>query len=149
MLFAKYGQAVLVTHERVSRFTRLSRQPNKKARPVIATLTRLLEPLPPDLRRSITFDNGTEFFLHHELKARLAIQTYFCDTRAPWQKGGVENAIGRIRRALPRKSDLATLSHDTIEQLVDRYNRTPRKCLNFRTPGEVFADMINRVALQT
>lgn len=149
MLLAKYGQAVLVTHERLSRFTQLSRQPNKQAKPVAATLTRQLASLPADLRRSITFDNGTEFFEHHQLKSRLSMKTYFCDTHAPWQKGGVENAIGRIRRSLPRKADLATITECQIEDLVKRYNQTPRKCLNYKTPEEVFGDMLNSVALQT
>lgn len=149
MLFAKYGQAVLVTHERLSRFTQLSRQPNKKAKPVVAALTRQLAPLPAALRRSITFDNGTEFFQHHKLKSRLSMQTYFCDPHAPWQKGGVENAIGRIRRSLPRKADLAEITPRQIQELVQRYNRTPRKCLNYKTPEEVFSDLLNSVALQT
>jgi IS30 family transposase len=65
--------------------------------------------LPAALRRSITFDNGTEFALHHELTDQLDMQTFFCDPHSPWQKGGVENAIGRIRRPLPRKSGLAAI----------------------------------------
>ena len=58
--------------------------------------------LPPEWRQTVTFDNGTEFARHHQLHA-LGIQTFFCDTHSPWQKGGVENAIGRMRRTLPRK----------------------------------------------
>lgn len=148
MLFKTYGQAILVTHERVSRFTRLVRQPSKAAKPVVRALTRQLKDLPEAMRRSVTFDNGTEFFLHHRLKARLGIQTYFCDTRSPWQKGGVENAIGRLRRPLPRKADLACISTAQLNRLTERYNQTPRKCLNFRTPQEVYEAEINRVALQ-
>ncbi len=149
MLFAKYGQAILVAHERTSRFTWITRQPSKAAQPVIDTLTELFARLPKPLRTSITFDNGTEFFLHHKLKARLGIATYFCDPYAPWQKGGVENAILRIRRKLPRKSDLAALSNKQIQQLAEHYNSTPRKCLNYKTPKEIFQASINRVALQT
>ena len=148
MLFRKYGQAVLVAHERLSRFTHLSRQPNKQAKPVVKALSSLLAPLPQGLRRSITFDNGTEFFEHHTLTSSLAMQTFFCDPYCPWQKGGVENAIGRIRRTLPSKADLAAVTDTTLEAIVRRYNDTPRKCLNFRTPHEVFCDMINSVALQ-
>jgi len=61
MLFAKYGQAVLVTHERRSRLLVVSRQPNKAADPVVTKLTDLFSSLPKALRRTITFDNGTEF----------------------------------------------------------------------------------------
>src|ERR1041385_5638723 len=107
MLFAKYGQAVLVTHERRSRLLLVSRQPNKAADPVAQKLTDLFSSLPKPLRRTITFDNGTEFAYHYRLH-KLSMRTFFCDPHAPWQKGGVENAIGRMRRGLPRKTDLAT-----------------------------------------
>src|ERR1044071_6068881 len=66
------------------------------------------------------------------------MRTFFCDPHAPWQKGGVENAIGRMRRGLPRKTDLATLSHQPLLCLLRAYNHTPRKCLNYKTPAEVF-----------
>jgi transposase, IS30 family len=137
MLFAKYGQAVLVTHERRSRLLVVSRQPNKAADPVATKLTELFRPLPKLLRRSITFDNGTEFSYHHRLH-RLSMRTFFCDPHAPWQKGGIENAIGRMRRGLPRKTDLATLSDQRLLSLVRLYNHTPRKCLKYKTPAEVF-----------
>jgi len=149
MLFRTYGQAVLAIHERVSRLTILVRQPSKAAQPVLDTLTSLLSELPTDLRQTITFDNGTEFALHYRLSERLGIQTFFCDPHAPWQKGGVENAIGRLRRFLPRKADLASLSGPDLIALVQRYNDTPRKCLAFKTPNEVFSALNQTVALQT
>lgn len=137
MLFAKYGQAVLVTHERRSRLLWVSRQPNKAAEPVAQKLTDLFTSFPTSLRRTITFDNGTEFAYHYRLH-KLSMRTFFCDPHAPWQKGGIENAIGRMRRGLPRKTDLATLSNQRLLCLVRAYNHTPRKCLNYKTPAEVF-----------
>ena len=137
MLFAKYGQAVLVTHERRSRLLVVSRQPNKAADPVATKLADLFRSLPNTLRRTITFDNGTEFTYHYRLH-KLSMRTFFCDPHAPWQKGGIENAIGRMRRGLPRKTDLATLSDQRLLSLVRSYNHTPRKCLNYKTPAEVF-----------
>lgn len=137
MLFAKYGQAVLVSHERRSRVLVLMRQPNKAAEPVVQKLTDLFGSLPKGLRRTITFDNGTEFAYHHRLH-KLSMRTFFCDPHAPWQKGGIENAIGRMRRRLPRKTDLATVPEDGLLNLVRCYNHTPRKCLNYKTPAEVF-----------
>lgn len=148
MLFSRYGQAVLVTHERRSRFTRITRQPNKAARPVLDSLLGQFRHLPPAIRRSVTFDNGTEFALHHQLKSRLGIETFFCDPHAPWQKGGVENAICRLRRFLPRKSDLASITQEQLDELVAKYNNTPRKCLNFKTPAELFSEQVKHVALQ-
>lgn len=142
MLFARYGQAVLITHERRSRLLLANRQPNKAAAPVARRLLEQFEPLPPSLRRSLTVDNGTEFAWHHQLNRQLGMATYFCDPHAPWQKGGIENAIGRMRRCLPRKTDLATLSRRELDALIRAYNNTPRKCLGFRTPAEVFCGFL-------
>jgi len=149
MLFRKYGQAVLVLHERSSRHLGLSRQPNKAAQPVAESLLRLLEPLPPSLRQSLTLDNGTEFAAHYLLTQRLGLPTFFCDAHKPWQKGGIENAIGRMRRHLPRKTDLATLAPELLDACVQRYNNTPRKCLRYLTPNEALAYASSSVALQT
>ena len=144
MLFKKYGQALLVTQERASRLLLVHRQPNKTAQAVLDALRAQLLALPVHLRQSMTFDNGTEFFLHHQLNGGdIAMETYFCDVHSPWQKGGIENAIGRLRRSLPRKSDLAIISQSQIDQLVLRYNTTPRKCLKYQTPAEVFLANFN------
>jgi transposase, IS30 family len=141
MLFAKYGQAVLAAHERYSRLLVLRRQPNKAAALVARQLLRWFSTLPESLRRTITFDNGTEFAYHYRLHA-LEMRTFFCDPHAPWQKGGIENAIGRMRRYLPRKTDLVTLPQARLLAVVSAYNQTPRKCLDFRTPAEVFYQQV-------
>lgn len=138
MLFARYGQALLISHERHSRLLLVARQPNKASRTVWHQWRRQFSALPTALRRSLTLDNGTEFALHHRLHHRLGMATYFCDPHAPWQKGGIENAIGRLRRRLPRKTDLAKLNPAQLDALAAAYNHTPRKCLGFRTPAEVF-----------
>jgi transposase, IS30 family len=139
MLFSAYGQSVLVLHERTSRLTALVKTLNRKARPTAATLGALLEPLPASLKQSLTFDNGTEFAEHH----RIGLHTFFCDPHAPWQKGGVENAIGRIRRFLPRKTDLDGLSQQQVIAIARAYNHTPRQCLDFQTPAEVFSRVLH------
>jgi IS30 family transposase len=138
MLFKIYGQAILVAHERLSRVLILARQPSKAAKPAARQLLAWLKPLPPKLRQTITFDNGTEFAQHYRLKAKLGIQTFFCDTHSPWQKGGIENAIGRMRRPLPRKTDLLDVRPKSLHAFAAAYNNTPRKCLDFRTPAEAF-----------
>ena len=142
ILFAKYGQAVLTVHERQSRIILATRPPDKAANGVARHLLRLFAPLPPALRKTITFDNGTEFARHTALH-RLAIETFFCDPYSPWQKGGIENAIGRLRRFLPRKTDLATMSTKRFNALLGAYNNTPRKCLDFRTPAEAFCEVLH------
>lgn len=141
MLFGRYKQAVLTLHERHSRLVIATRPGSKQADPIARMMMRLLASFPPEWRRTVTFDNGTEFARHHRLHA-LGIQTFFCDTHSPWQKGGVENAIGRMRRTLPRKTDLATLTEKRFTLLVQSYNNTPRKCLGYLTPAEVFANQV-------
>jgi IS30 family transposase len=109
MMFTKYGQAILTVHERKSRLLLAIRLSSKAANGVARHLVNRFGAMPPPLRQTVTFDNGTEFARHlalHDLK----IETFFCDPYAPWQKGGIENAIGRMRRFIPRKTDLATHS---------------------------------------
>jgi len=120
MLFRTYGQAILTLHERRSRLLIAVRPPGKAAKPIAEAMRDILAPLPPQWRQTVTFDNGTEFAFHYELHA-LNIQTFFCDTYSPWQKGGVENAIGRMRRTLPRKTDLAAISDDHFVELIRAY----------------------------
>ncbi len=142
MMFTKYGQAILTVHERKSRLLLAIRLSSKAANGVARHLVNLFGAMPPPLRQTVTFDNGTEFARHlalHDLK----IETFFCDPYAPWQKGGIENAIGRMRRFIPRKTDLATLSNSRFRNLVAAYNNTPRKCLDFRTPAESFAQLLH------
>ncbi|MBC8035912.1 MAG: IS30 family transposase [Rhizobiales bacterium] len=141
MMFAKYGQNILALHDRCSRLLLATRPPSKAAEPTAQTLLALMAPLPQPLRQTMTFDNGTEFARHQELN-RIAMQTFFCDPHAPWQKGGIENAIGRMRRFLPRKTDLATISDQHFNALLQTYNNTPRKCLDFQTPAEVFCQKL-------
>jgi IS30 family transposase len=142
MQFSDY-QTVLALHERSSRLIWIQRQPTKQAASVAKSIESMLAPLPKRLRQSITFDNGTEFAEHHTLRKSLGIKTYFCDPYAPWQKGGVENAIGRLRRRLPRKTDLSTVSTKQLQQLAALYNHTPRKCLGYQTPAEVFSKVLH------
>ena len=54
-------------------------------------------------------------------------------------EGGIENAIGRMRRFLPRKTALARLDQASFLELLALYNNTPRKCLDWKTPAEAFS----------
>ena len=83
----------------------------------------------------MTFDNGTEVALPYRLH-ELGIEIFFCATPSPWQKGGGENALGRLRRTLPRKTALAALPEERVTQLIQAYTNTPRKGLAYRPPAE-------------
>lgn len=147
MQFSKAGKSVLVLHDRKTRYTRLRWLERKSAPDVLAGLDALLRRLPGNRRRSITFDNGQEFRLHTELTRDYGVKTFFCAPHAPWQKGGVENTIGRLRRFLPRTTDTSTLNKQALASIMDKMNNTPRKCLGFKTPAEAFFNQ--SVALQT
>jgi transposase, IS30 family len=138
MSFRHNRETIIISHERRSRLILATRQASRTAAQTLDTLMAHYLMLPAQMRRSATFDNGTEFADHWQLNQTLAMRTYFCDTRSPWQKGGVENAISRLRRYLPTKASPAALSEQVFNALIVQYNATPRKCLGFKTPAEVF-----------
>tara|TARA_R110000751_G_scaffold89979_1_gene176841 strand:+ start:740 stop:1063 length:324 start_codon:yes stop_codon:yes gene_type:complete len=98
-------------------------------------MTSILLRVPEITRKTITFDNGGEFYAHQ----KLPLQAYFCDPYSPWQRGSVENANGVLRRSLPRKTRISKWSDNDIDDIIWTYNTTPRKCLGFLTPLEAFA----------
>ena len=138
MLFGNQGQSLLTLQERYSRLLLTRPLTTKDSQGVADAITQLLAPFPPQWRRSVAFDNGTEFARHYQLHD-LGTQTFFCDPRSPWQKGGVENANGRLRPFLPRKTDLSQLPPDYIPRVTQAYNHTPRKCLGYLTPVEILS----------
>ena len=138
MMMSDKKRNLLVLQERTSRYAFLRWQADKKTNTSIPAIAEHLQNLPQDLRRTITFDNGTEFAGHHQLVSGIGIRTFFCDARKPWQKGGVENLNGRIRRFVPLSTDPDTITPKDITILQNIINSTPRKCLGYRTPHEVF-----------
>jgi transposase, IS30 family len=126
--------------ERKSRFTFLLPNEDKRSQAVVAGIADALRPLPEDARRTVTFDRGSEFAGYAALDRSVAVTSYFCDPHSPWQKGGVENANGRARRFLPRHCGPEALGRVHLRRLADRLNDTPRRCLSYRTPREVFEE---------
>lgn len=143
MFRKEFGKANVTTLvERVSRFTVALKNNDRQSRPVMDGLINGLAPLPQEARQSITFDRGTEFSAWSYLKAGIGAKTWFCDPQAPWQKGTVENTNRRLRKYLPRETDPTPLTNRYLRSICDRLNATPRKCLGFRTPAEVFRDKL-------
>src|SRR5258708_18306358 len=103
MLFARCGQGLLVLHERKTRFSIVQRPVDRKATLTARTIARQLAKLPQQMRKTISFDNGTEFAEHHRLHKALDVQTFFCDPHSPWQNAGVDNSLGPLHRCLPLK----------------------------------------------
>lgn len=94
--------------------------------------------LPPKARLSATFDNGRENYNHTKLKIHLRMNTYFCDPNCAWQKGTNEHFNGILRRYIPKKTDLTTISQFELDEIIEEINNRPLKCLNWETPNEAF-----------
>lgn len=142
MIFRKeHGPANVATVvERVSRYTVIFRNNDRRSKPLMDNLINLLAPLPRHARQSLTFDRGLEFVSWRELERELGAQAWSCDPQASWQKPTVENTNRRIRRWLPRDTVLLTLPSRDLIDLAQHMNATPRKCLGYRTPAEVFRE---------
>lgn len=135
-------EALAVLHERKARYVRLRKIPNM--RPV--SMTRALKKMAKNLKLStLTYDNGIENRDHETVARDLKIKTYFCNPYHSWEKGGVENTIGRIRRYIPKGANLADYSEKDIAKIEHWLNHTPRKCLDWKTPHEIM--VANRMFL--
>ncbi len=142
MLFTDKKSNILVTQERASRFIHLAKQQDRTAIRIAANLAIWFKTMPAQLRRTLTQDNGVEFAHHYKLNSDLSLKTYFCDPHSPWQKGGIENLNGRLRRYLPLNTDFQNLSDHQLQDIQDKINNTPRKCLGFKTPAELFSKQL-------
>lgn len=133
------GSGGLVTLvDRRSRYTILTKIKNKEARRVRRRIEKRLRPLTAQQRRSITFDNGTEFADCQRLEINLGLQLYFAEPGRPYQRGTNENTNGLVRQFYPKGTDFRTVSHAEVARIEDLLNDRPRACLGYRTPREVF-----------
>lgn len=98
MQFRKQKVGLSAQYARRGMLTRIHRVANKSAEATDAALRATLDPLPEDVRTSRTFDNGGEGACHTRIRDDFRVQTFCCDPDCSWQKGGVENAHGLIRR---------------------------------------------------
>jgi len=124
-------QTLAVVRERKSR--KLFAVKVRRLKYTMEGFKKLLSPC-EDILETVTFDNGVENVRHEELN----IPAYFCHPYSSWEKGSVENGIGVIREYIPKKADLKDYSPSYIAAILDRINNTPMKCLDWRTPNEVF-----------
>lgn len=132
----KTGKACLVTlTDRYSRFLKIKKVAVKKSKLVIEAMVKMLEPL---TKYTVTPDRGKEFTYHQKLSDQLNIEVYFPDPHAPWQRGTNENTNGLLREYFPKGSDLTLVDDQTIQLWENKLNNRPRKCLNWKTPYEVF-----------
>ncbi len=119
--------------ERKSRYFISEKMPGLKY--TINGFKQMLDPY-QDIAHSLTLDNGVENTRYEEL----GIKTYFCNPYSSWEKGTMENTFKRLRRFIPKKSSLENYPNNDILKIVEIMNNTPRKCLGYRTPKEVFEE---------
>ena len=131
-------QGVLVTlAERKSRYTLVKRVSSKHAQPVGNAVIELLRPH-RKYCHTLTFDNGKEFAQHEFMAKCLQAKVYFAHPYCSWERGLNENMNGLIRQYFPKGTNFNHVSDDEVNDVVYRLNHRPRKCLQYKTPHEVF-----------
>lgn len=104
---------------------------------LIATLSAL----PPALRKSLTWDQGSEMSHHHTVAETVGMPVYFCDAGKPWQRPTNENTNGLLRDYFPKGTNLRTHTVEDLQRVSDELNRRPRKTLDWKTPHDLFATL--------
>lgn len=129
-----------VTVERTTRYVQLSLLPNKTAGEKTKAVRKNIQEIP---FLTITTDNGTENADHKNWN----LPTYFTTPYHSWEKGTVENTIGRVRRYIPKKKSIANLTPDEVDYIQWEMNNTPRKCLGFLTPAQALENERNKLII--
>jgi len=130
--------------ERTTRFVILIHVPT--GRPTAAAMrdgiTDALGALAPHLRRTLTWDQGKELALHHQITANTGTRVYFCDAHSPWQRGSNENTNGLLRQYLPRTVNMRDYTQADFDAVAEELNNRPRQTLEFATPSEQLAQLL-------
>lgn len=128
--------------ERTSRFTLLVHlDGTSRAEALRDGLTEILDDLPAGLRRSLTWDQGSEMAYHHEVTRATAVPIYLCHPGRPWERPSNENTNGLLRDYFPKGTDLRVHTAADLDRVADELNRRPRKTLGWQTPAALFATL--------
>lgn len=128
--------------ERKTRFVMLVKMPADDSRSIVDALARTVQKLPAELRRSLTWDRGTEMAQHKRFTVATDVQVYFCDPHSPWQRGSNENTNGLLRQYFPKGTDLSEHSQQHLDDVARELNERPRETLGFRTPAAKLAEVL-------
>jgi len=125
--------------ERKTRYTIIVKLKNRKAKTIRESFVNEFKTIKSTLKKTLTYDNGTEMSEHETFTHLTGIQVYFAHPYSSWERGTNENTNGLIRRFFPKGTDFNRVSEKKLKEVQDKLNNRPRKVLGFRTPAEVFA----------
>lgn len=139
LIVGKTGRSAAATLvDRATRFLMILALPEgKKADGLSTILTERVLGLPELVRKSLTWDQGTEMGRHAALTLATGLDVYFADPHSPWQRPTNENTNGIIRRYLPKGTDI-TDHQPYLTAIAEEINNQPRRCLGYLTPQEAF-----------
>ncbi|MGK5632823.1 IS30 family transposase [Streptomyces sp. URMC 123] len=131
------GSAIGTLVERATRYVMLVHLPHgRAAQDVRDALVTTVKMLPRHLKRSLTWDQGSEMAAHHAFSTATNIPVYFCDPASPWQRGSNENTNGLLRQYFPKGTDLSAHTREHLDAVTAELNGRPRKTLNWETPAD-------------
>jgi IS30 family transposase len=145
---ARNASAIGTAVERTSRFVLLTQMNGCTATHGLEGFTRRFKGVITELRKTFTYDRGSEMARHEEFTALTGIDVYFCDPHSPWQRGSNENMNGLVRQFLPKGMDLSTVTPQALAYIESMLNDRPRKILGFRTPREVYVELIQKTKME-
>ena len=139
--------AVGTVVERSSRFTVLLHLPGRHtAEAVRDALVQAMSQLPEQLRRSLTWDQGSEMALHAEIAQILGMPVFFCEKASPWQRPSNENTNGLLRQYFPKGSDLSVHSPEQLAAVAAELNDRPRRTLGWDSPAARLGALLSAAA---
>ena len=109
---------------------------------VAKNFSKELNKIPRKLRKTMTYDRGSEMSSHEKITAHTKIKIFFAHSGSPWERGTNENTNSLIRQFFPKGTDFRKVSWQQIKRAERLLNQRPRKTLNWRTPEEVFAELV-------
>lgn len=147
LIIGKNGKSAIGTVvERTSRFVRLARVSTKKSVTVVDAFLERFRDLPEWLKKSFTYDQGSEMAEHERFTDESGMQVYFANPGSPWQRGSNENTNGLLREFFPKGTDLSLISDSELKRVEMLMNSRPRKILGYATPQEKLNELeIQRV----
>lgn len=128
--------------ERSTRFVKLIKVDSKDAEDFAAALAREVLRLPAELRRTLTWDRGTEMARHQDFTVATDVKVYFCDPHSPWQRGSNENTNGLLRQYFPKGSRLDGLTQEELDLVAKQLNERPRQTLGWKSPADALRALI-------